>query len=94
MPQGKARLVVRSSDAYGSGESLVVFVFWQTSDGASGGSEVAVLDENTVPGAGEYELVEGFELGRIPPGTVVSLTTFYTAGTPNDPSVSLALQLY
>ena len=95
MPEGKARLVVRSSAAYAAGESLAVTLRWQNAAGGTDTPALATLDATTVPGAGEYTVADGVDVGAIPPGTVVSLSNTYVAGGgPADPNVSFALQLY
>lgn len=94
MPQGKARLVVRASAAYGVGESLVVLLRWQNAAGGTETPALATLDEDTVPAAGEFELATDIDVGKIPPGAVVSLSNTYVAGAGADPNVSFALQLY
>lgn len=93
-PQGKVRLVVQSDGVYGSGESLAVVLRWQNpADGTIETPAIATLDAATIPGAGTFEF-EVTPALPIPVGAVLSFSNTYTAGTPNDPSVSLAAQLF
>ncbi len=88
---GSAKLVATTSDAYGSGESLQVDLRVQRQDGSVLTLTLATLDEDTVKAAGTVEF--DVPVGKLPVGSVVSLSNTYVAGTPNNPSVSLALQL-
>ena len=95
MPQGKVRLVVRRGAAeFGAGESQTVLLRWLLPDGATQQTTLATLDASTVPTSGETVVAEGVDVGQIPPGTAVALDTVYVAGAPNDPSLSLAIQMY
>lgn len=93
MPEGLARLIVHADSAYGSGESLIVSLQWQGADGTVNKTVLATLDATTVAAAGQFEF-DRIAVTKIPPGSVVSLSVVYTAGTPNDPDITLALQLY
>ena len=95
MPTGRARLIVRSNAAYASGESLAVVLRWQDENGNTLTPALATLDDTNVDGAGEHTVAEGVLVGKIPEGTVVSLSnTYVPGGGANDPNISLVLQLY
>lgn len=93
MPEGLARLVVHSDGVYGAAEGMDVDLRWQDADGAVVTTELAALDATNVTGAGEFEF-DRVDVSKIPVGSVISLVVDYTAGTPNDPLITLALQLY
>jgi hypothetical protein len=95
MPKGRVRYIVRSSAAYAAGESLAVELRWQDANGDTKTPSLGTLDSTNVTAKGEYEIANDLDVGKIAPGTVVSLSTTYTAGgTPADPNVSHVLQLY
>lgn len=93
LPEGLARLVVRADGVYGSSEELAVSLRWQGADGTVNTTLLATLDDTTVTGAGEFEF-DKVDVTKIPIGAALSLSVAYTAGTPNDPDITLALQLY
>lgn len=93
MPEGLARLVVHADGIYGDSETMSVDLRWQGADGAVVSTELVTLDETNVTGAGEFEF-DRVDVSKIPVGSVISLVVDYTAGTPNDPVLTLAVQLY
>lgn len=92
IPNKEMRMFIRSSTAFGAGESLVVTARYLDSAGTLVNLGIDTLNAANIPAAGEYETdvqsVPGLE-----PGTSVELVHVYVAGgTPNNPILSFFMQ--
>lgn len=93
MPSNRLRVVARASEAYGVAETTALILRYQGAAGANIDQAIVTLAVANVPGAGEFVVFDGL-INRIPFGSVIQLNVDYTAGTPNDPAISLTLELY
>lgn len=94
MVQGKARVIVRASEAYGVAETLAMDLVYETAAGAQVTVALPTLAVANVSGAGEFEVSAGVDVGLIPVGTAVRVDLDYTAGTPNDPRIAVTIELF
>lgn len=93
MPSSRLRVVARASEDYGAAETTALILRYQGAAGANIDQAIVTLSVANVPAAGEFVVFDG-EINRIPVGSVIQLNVDYTAGTPNDPAISLTLELY
>ncbi len=93
MPESRLRVVARASAAYGVAETAALILRYQGAAGADVDQAIVTLAVANVAGAGEFIVFDG-PINRIPVGSVLQLNVDYTAGTPNDPAISLTLELY
>lgn len=91
---GGHSFVVRTSLGYAAGESLLCDVF---AIRATGGSDIVLtvlLNDTTIPAAGEFDFSANFNNKDPPlPGDAIVLNTSYSAGGgPNSPTTNFSIQ--
>lgn len=91
VPAKTAKIIARADDGYGSGESLVLSLRYMTAAGVTVNVTGITLDATTLAAAGEIES-GNLDVDGLLVGDVVELVSVYTAGTPNNPEVSVAVQ--
>lgn len=95
IPEGKARITVRASEAYASGESLVISLRYENAAGSQVSIALGTLDDTNITGAGEFEIAGGLDVGDLGPGSVLEAVRVYVAGGgAADPRISISIQLY
>lgn len=95
LPGSRARIVVRASAAYASGESLVVSLRYENAAGSQVSVGLGTLNDANIDAAGEFEVAEGIDTGDLGPGSVLELVRVYVAGGgAADPRISISVQLY
>lgn len=95
IPQKKARIIVRASEAYASGESLVISLRYENAAGAQVSVALGTLNDTNITGAGEFEVASGIDTGDLGPGSVLEAVRVYVAGGgPADPRISITIELF
>ena len=93
-PAGLARIIVRADAAYAAGESNAFSLTFLNASGSAVTKALATASAANVGAAGEFVLAEDVPV-EIDAGAVAALVADYTAGGgPNDPAVSVTIQLY
>ena len=93
--QGLVTVELRMDGKYGSGESLVVDIYRQTSNGDVDLVLSKTVDENSLSGSqGTLDLLTGTAIqAELQAGDSVYAILAYVAGTPNSPTTSLVVQV-
>jgi len=92
---GKARVVVRASAAYASGETLALSILYRGAAGALVAVPLVTAGPTNVTAAGEFVLLDNLSVDAIMPGALIQVRRVYTAGGgPANPEVAIVLQLY